>query len=396
MNVSYRYSKLEPSPTLALDAKAKQLAAAGTKVINFSVGELDFATPAPIIDATIASLKSGHTRYSVAGGSPALRQAIADKLLRENQLHYNINEIVCGMGAKEILFHIFLSILNEDDEVILSAPYWVSYTSHIQAAGGKAVVIPMAPADSPKRLTVDMIKSVITPRTKAIVLNSPNNPAGYILAPEELKALGEYLKLLGIWVISDEIYEYLAFDKPHASMAALVPALRDTFILVNGLSKGFAMTGFRVGYCAAPETVAKLVRTLQSHSSTCLPKFIEEAAITALQSGSSLMQPAIAKLKERRDLAVQKLQNIPQLKLVRPEGAFYIFMDIRDCLAKSQFGPDNTMAFSNYLLEKYHVAMVPGEAFGAKGYLRLSYALSTEDLITGIDRLTKALQEIVR
>ncbi len=393
MDLSQRFSRLKPSPTLALDARAKELSRQGTKVYNFSVGEPDFATPELVVETCIEALRAGHTKYGQSGGGVALREAIAAKLKRDNHLTFEPDQIVCGMGAKEILFHLALGLLNEGDEVIVPAPYWVSYTTHIEAAGAKAVIVPM-PADlSQATVTPEVLAPLITPRTKAIMLNSPSNPAGYVMSRASLEKLGKFLADQKIWVISDEIYEYLAFDLPHVSLLEVCPALKDRFILVNGMSKGFAMTGFRVGYCAAPLPVAKLIRSLQSHSSTCLPGFIEKAAIAALERGSALMAEDVHLLKNRRDEAVRLLRDIPGMKFVPPQGAFYIYMDLRSCLAGGRFGPDATMAFSEFLLEKHHVAMVPGEAFGTKGFLRMSYAVNNNDLRVGIERLAQALKE---
>lgn len=391
--LSRRYAQIPPSPTLALDARAKALAAEGTKVLNFAVGEPDFSAPQAVVEATIAALKQNKTRYGVAGGGQKLRELIAAKLLRENKLTFDPSQIVAGIGAKEILFHLFLTLLEEGDEVLLPTPYWVSYTSHAIACGAKCVTLPLA-AEAP-RITKDMVERALTPRTKLVMLNSPNNPAGYVLSESELRAIGEALRDKNVWIISDEIYEYLAFDRPHVSLLTLMPELKDRFILVNGLSKGYAMTGFRVGYCAAPEPVAKLVRTLESQSSTCLPPFIEEGAIKALELGPGVMADDIAKLRSRRDLAVKRLKEIPDTRFLKPEGAFYVFIDVRDALKHDpRFKNDDTLAFSRMLLEEHHVAMVPGEAFGTKGFLRLSYAVNNEDLEEGIARLAQALKAL--
>ena len=243
LTLSKRMSQLQPSPTVALNTKAKELAEQGHKVINFSVGEPDFPTPAPIVEAGVKALREGKTKYGAAGGGLPLRKLIAEKLLKENKLSYEPNQIVVGIGAKEILFHVALSILNEGDEVLIPAPYWVSYTEHVLAAGAKPIVIPMPDDHNAPRLTPDMIKPYVTERTKAIMVTSPNNPAGYVIPPEEMEILGRYLADKPWYIISDEIYEQMSFDGPSISMATLVPAVRDRFILVNGFSKGYAMTG---------------------------------------------------------------------------------------------------------------------------------------------------------
>ncbi len=391
-SLSQRISQLQPSPTVALNTKAKELAEQGHKVINFSVGEPDFTTPMPVVEAAIEALRQGKTKYGAAGGGLPLRKAIAAKLAQENQLIYQPSEIVVGIGAKEILFHLSLALINEGDEVLIPAPYWVSYTEHVIAAGGKPVVIPAPSEHSGPRLTPAMIAPYVTSRTKAIVLTSPNNPAGYTLSTAELRDLGQYLSDKPWWIISDEIYEYMSYEAPHVSLATLSPALRDRFILVNGFSKGYAMTGWRVGYMAGPAKVAEIVRTLQTQSSTCLPGFVEEGALKALSLGPLYMQDKMDLLKSRRDLAVRLLRDMPDVDMIPPTGAFYVFIDIRKVLAKSPlYSNDNSLAFSARLLETSHVAMVPGEAFGTPGFLRLSYAVHEDVLQEGLRRLSLAL-----
>ncbi len=395
ISLSARISHLQPSPTVALNTKAKELAEQGHKVINFSVGEPDFPTPEPIVEAAIEALRQGKTKYGAAGGGLPLRKAIAAKLEKENQLSYQPSQIVVGVGAKEILFHLALALINEGDEVLIPAPYWVSYTEHVLAAGGKPVVIPYPQDHKGPRLTPEMIKPYVTAKTKAIVLTSPNNPVGYVMEREEIKELGAYLADKPWWIISDEIYEYMAYDGEAVSIGTLCPAVRDRFILVNGFSKGYAMTGWRVGYMAGPARVAELVRTLQTQSSTCLPAFVEEGALKALSLGPDLMKDKMQVLKGRRDLAVRLLQDIPDVDMIPPKGAFYVFIDIRKNLEKaSAYKNHNSLAFSAALLEKHHVAMVPGEAFGAPGFLRLSYAVHEDVLTEGLRRLRVALQEL--
>lgn len=395
LSLSKRISQLQPSPTVALNMKAKELAEQGHRVINFSVGEPDFPTPAPIVEAAIEALRQGKTKYGAAGGGLPLRKAICAKLEKENQLSYTPQQIVVGVGAKEILFHLTLATINEGDEVLIPAPYWVSYTEHVLAAGGKPVIIPAPKNHEGPRLTPAMIEAHVTPRTKAIVLTSPHNPAGYTLERGELSELGRYLEDKPWWIIADEIYEYMSYDAPHVSLATLCPRLRDRFVLVNGFSKGFAMTGWRVGYMAGPPAVAELVRTLQTQSSTCLPPFIEEGALKALSLGPDIMRENLQVLKGRRDLAVKRITAMPGVSMIPPRGAFYVFIDIRKVLAKSPlYSNDNSLAFSARLLESHHVAMVPGEAFGAPGFLRLSYAVHEDTLEEGLARLSQALASV--
>ena len=391
MELSSRISGLKPSATGQLSAKANQLAAEGHKIYSFAVGEPDRPTPDLVVDTAIASLKKGRTKYGPSGGGLALRQAISGKLKRDNQLSYPPDQIVAGMGAKEILFHSFMAILNEGDEVLVPAPYWVSYQAQIEACGGRMVVIPMTNDLEGGMLTPEMIEAYTTSRTKAILLTSPNNPAGYILGDEELQNLAAYLKNKPWWILSDEIYEYMAFDKDHVCLPLVEPTLSDRYLHINGLSKGFAMTGWRVGYLAGPSCIVGVVKTLQSHSSTCLPPFVEDAAVAALKEGPGLLGDMFKELQQRRDMATKLLDGVSGISYIPPEGAYYIYLDLRDWLASSQYKEGGTMAFSNMLLEKHHVAMVPGEAFGTPGFLRMSYALKEEDIAEGIKRLEAAL-----
>ncbi len=385
MTFSKRILSVKPSPTLALNAKAVQMSKQGKKVLNFAIGEPDYLTPSLVVDRAIESLKAGRTRYTPSGGGPELRQAIADKLMRDNGLSFDINQIVVGAGAKEILFHTFMSLLNDGDEVILTAPFWVSYADQIRAAGAVPVIIPIP--DGGRMPSLEVIESYATPKTKAFIFNSPNNPAGYILTELELKTLGTYLSNKPWWIIADEIYEYMSFDAPHISLLKACPELRDRFVLVNGMSKAFAMTGWRVGYCAAPIELAAMVKSLQSHSSTCIPGFIEDASVVALKAGLPLMEKDINTLRIRRDLAVQTMKKLGGFKYLYPQGAYYLFIDIRSQLKNGE----SSLAFSDRLLEQFNLAIAPGEAFGAPGFLRLSYAASNATLLDGIERLHKAL-----
>jgi aspartate aminotransferase len=392
MQTSKRIQKISPSPTVALNSRAKELKQAGADVLNFAVGEPDFPTPKAIVDVAIKALQDGKTKYGTAGGGIPFRQAICDKLKKENHLDYKIEQVVCGTGAKELLFHIFLSMLNEGDEVILTAPCWVSYGDQIIAAGGVPVIIPIP--ENTDGLLVDpkIIEKYATKKTVAFVLCSPNNPVGNALTKQELSTLGSYLETKDWWVISDEIYEYFSFDHPHHSIAELCPKLVNRTVVVNGMSKGFAMTGWRVGYCAGPVELMKLVRGLQSHSSTCLPPFIEEASTFAIKQGSSLMAKEVAIMGKRRDFAIECIRSVPGVSYIHPQGAFYLFVDIRKVLAKSsKFKDLDSLSFSNYLLDEFHLAVVPGEAFAAPGFLRFSYAANEDVIKGGFERLHKAI-----
>lgn len=380
--LSSRMLRVQPSPTIIMNSRAAALAREGKPVISFAVGEPDFATPKPIVDRAIEGLKAGHTKYGAAGGGIDLRNAIAAKLKKENKLDYAPEQIVVGIGAKEILFHLMLTLLNEGDEVIIPSPYWVSYADQVIAAGGKPVVLPLPEGFPEKGFDVSLIEKYATKRTVALLLNSPNNPTGYTFSESELKDLGKLLKTKDWWIISDEIYEYLAFERPHYSLLNLFPELKDRFFYINGFSKSFAMTGWRVGYVCGPKEPVAIVRSLQSHSSTCLPGFIEDAAITAIQGGRALVEKELGELNIRRQLAVSEISQISGIKVGAPHGAFYLFCDVR---GKTQ---DSLQFCEGLLLEKY-VVTVPGEAFGAPGFFRMSYAVTEKKLIEGIRRIAE-------
>ncbi|MGE0172979.1 MAG: pyridoxal phosphate-dependent aminotransferase [Oligoflexales bacterium] len=388
MDVAQRISLLSPSPTIELNSLAQQLKKRGEQVVNFAVGEPDFDTPDVIIQAAIAGLKKGQTKYGASGGSLELRTAICQKLLKENKLSFKPENIVVGTGAKEVLYHMFMAMLNEGDEVILPAPYWVSYSEQVKVAGGVPVVIPFAGLENP--IDVEAIARAITPKTKAIVFNSPNNPAGYIMKQNMWQKLAQMLKKTDCYIISDEIYEYLSFDEAYHSIIESDPNLMERLVVVNGCSKGYAMTGFRVGYLAAPKPLADAVKTLISHSSTCIPGFIDHAAQTALAHGPELLAKEWAGLRKRRDIALELLNGIRDVRFIYPQGAFYIFIDIRAILDKQRDKYPSSMTFGKMLLEKHKVAMVPGEAFGCPGFLRLSYTVSETDLRKGIMELKAA------
>jgi aspartate aminotransferase len=364
--------------------------AAGERILNFAVGEPDFATPQEVIDKTIQSLHEKKTKYGAAGGGMPLREATVQKLASENKLNYKPEQIVFGMGAKEILFHLCLTLIDDGDEVLIPAPYWVSYTEQIKAAGGIPVVIPMADGERP--IAPKTWSEYVTEKTVGIMLNSPNNPTGYVFNEVELFHIKDFLEAhKNLWAISDEIYEYLTFVGTHKSILNLCPEdLNERLILVHGLSKGYAMTGYRVGYMAGPLAVAKQVRSFQSHSSTCLPPFIEDAATYALSRGRDLLTEEFKTLNHRRQKAVAILveNNIPH---VIPEGAFYLFIDARKYLKENSQKYKDTLALCDVLLTEYKMAIVPGEAFGAPGFMRFSYASSMEDIEAGLGVLSRVL-----
>ncbi|GMA50821.1 aminotransferase [Alicyclobacillus contaminans] len=387
--ISSRVRNIAPSATMSVDAKTKALLKEGKPVVNMSVGEPDFNTPLPASFAGIQAITEGNTRYTAAAGTLELRRAIASKLMVENGLQFSPEQIVVSSGAKHSLFNIFLSICDDGDEVILPAPYWVSYPEQIRLAGAVPVIVSCDEASGYK-LTPEQLEAAITPKTKAVLLNSPNNPTGAVYSESELRALGAVLARHDVYVVTDEIYERLVYNTRHFSISALVPELQPRTIVVNGFSKAFAMTGWRLGYIAAPLDVAKAIASLQSHG-TGSPSTISQAAgVVALQSFDPSM---VEEFHRRRDVLVRELQSMPGIQCLMPEGAFYVFPNISGVFGKKLGGKvvDSAATFCELLLEHDLVAAVPGEAFGAPNNIRLSYATSMANIETAVERIRSFL-----
>lgn len=390
--ISSRVRNIAPSATMSIDAKTKALVKEGKPVVNMSVGEPDFDTPAPAAFAGVQAIAKGNTKYTPAAGTLELRKAIASKLMVENGLNYLPEQIVVSSGAKHSLFNVFLTICEEGDEVILPAPYWVSYPEQIRLAGAEPVIVSCDEQNGYK-ITPEQLEAAITPKTKAFLLNSPNNPTGAVYSEAELHALGEVLMRHDIFVVSDEIYERLVYNTKHISLPALCPELAARSIVVNGFSKAFAMTGWRLGYVAAPPDIAKAMSSLQSHS-TGSPSTISQAAgVTAL---ASFQPEMVAEFQRRRDFLVHELQTMPGIECLVPDGAFYVFPNIRQVFGKELQGKviSSATEFCELLLEHELVAAVPGDAFGAPNNIRLSYATSFENIQTAVERLRRFLSRL--
>jgi len=383
-----RVRELKPSPTLQITAKAKELRSKGVDVIGFGAGEPDFDTPDFIKEACIKALKEGKTKYAPSAGIPELREAIAEKLLKENRVEYKPSEIVVSAGAKMALFLVFMSILEEGDEVLVPSPYWVTYPEQVRLFGAKPVEVPLSPEEGFK-LTLDALKEKFTERTKAVVLNSPNNPTGAVYEEEELKKIAEFCVERGVFIVSDECYEHFVYEGKFVSVASLLPEAKELTFTVNAFSKSFSMTGWRVGWVACPEPFAKAVAGLNSQSVSNVTTFAQYGALEALKNpeGVNFVKRMRETFKRRRDLALEELSRIEGVKTVPPQGAFYLFPDFR--LYAEKVGGD--VKLSELLLEKGRVAVVPGSAFGAEGFLRLSYALSEDKLVEGIRRIGEVL-----
>jgi len=378
--VNKTIAAIQPSVSLAITSKAKAMAAEGRSVCSFAAGEPDFDTPEAIKAAAAAALGRGETKYAPAPGLPALRSAIAEKLEKENGLTYDPSQIVVSDGAKHSLFNIFMTICSPGDEVIIPAPYWLSYPEMVRIAGGTPISV-FCGADSGYKLTPAQLEAALTDRTRALVLNSPCNPTGSVYSGEELRALAELAAERGAYIVSDEIYEKLVYDGAvHVSVGSLSDAVFERTITVNGFSKAAAMTGWRLGYMAAPPDVAKAASALQSHSTSGAVTFAQYGALEALTNGIPGLDDMVAAFAERRARIVARLTAIEGIECVKPQGAFYAFPSIEALGIGS-------VEFAERLLEEKAVAGVPGKAFDADGNIRLSYACSLETIEEGMDRL---------
>ncbi len=373
---------IKPSQTLAISSLAKQMVEEGHPVCNFSAGEPDFDTPELIKQAAITALLQGKTKYTPVAGVPKLCQAIAEKLKRTNGLEYTPSQIIVSCGGKHALALIFQTLLNPGDEVLIPAPFWLSYPEMVRVAGGKPVFIHTT-SDQGFKITPQHIECLVGPSTKAIVINSPSNPTGVMYSPEELRALGETALKHDITIVSDEIYEEMVYDGlKQVSAASFSKDFYDNTILVNGFSKTYSMTGWRLGYTAGPAHFIKAMNALQSHCASAPNTFAQWGAIAALEQGATSASEMVTAFDARRRRIYALMSAIPGVKCVKPNGAFYIFPDI------SSFGLDS-VAFSKRLLEQEHVAVVPGVAFGADACVRLSYACSMEEIEDGMKRFAR-------
>ena len=383
--LSARVRGIAPSATMSIDAKTKALLNDGQPVVNMSVGEPDFDTPKAAAFAGIKAIVNGQTRYTAAAGTLDLRKAIVSKLMRENGLQYTPEQIVVSSGAKHSLFNIFLAICDPGDEVILPAPYWVSYPEQIRLSGAEPVIVSCTEASGFK-MTPEQLEAAMTPKTKAVMLNSPNNPTGAVYSREELTALGEVLLKHDVYVVTDEIYEKLVYGVEHYSINGLVPDLMSRTVLVNGFSKAFAMTGWRLGYLAGPLDVVKAVSSLQSHATGNPASMSQAAGVAAFDAFDLSMVEAF---HERRDHLVRALKEMDGIQCLMPDGAFYVFPNISALYGKSLEGKriENSNDFCTMLLETDLVAAVPGSAFGAPDNMRLSYATSMHQIQLAVERI---------
>lgn len=396
MDLSKKVQKIEPSVTLAITAKAKEIKENGIDVISFGAGEPDFNTPENIINAAIKAMQDGNTKYTSVNGILLLREAICKKFRDDNNLEYKPSQIVVSTGAKQSLANAFLAILNPDDEVIVPNPYWVSYPELIRLADGKPVFVEGDEASSYK-FNKENLEKAVTEKTKAIILNSPNNPTGTIYTKEELIEIAEFAKKYDLIIVSDEMYEKLIYDgKKHISIASISSDAYERTIVINGLSKSYAMTGWRLGYCGATEKLAKLMTNVQSHMTSNVCSITQYAAIEALNGPQDKVNEMILEFEKRRNYMEKTLEEINGLSIIKPEGAFYIMINIDKCLGKEIDGEiiKDSMDFSAKLLEHEKVAVIPGKAFGLDNYVRVSYATSMELIEKGLERINKFINKL--
>ena len=393
--ISGRVGSIAESATLAVDAKAKALKAAGRPVIGFGAGEPDFPTPDYIVEAAVrASRDPSNHRYTPAGGLPELKAAIADKTARDSGHAVEPGQVLVTNGGKHAIYQAFATVLDPGYEVLLPAPYWTTYPEAIRLAGGVPVVV-QADESQGYLLDVDELERARTPRTKALMFCSPSNPTGAVYDPDQVRRIGEWALEHGIWVISDEIYEHLVYDGAEAaSMPAQTPELADTCIVVNGVAKTYAMTGWRVGWLIGPADVVKAATNLQSHLTSNVCNVAQRAALAALGGGLSVVEEMRSAFDSRRRTIVAMLNEIPGLECPEPKGAFYAYVSVKGVLGRPVGGATATTSaeLAEVILDQAEVAVVPGEAFGTPGYLRLSYALSEADLVEGVDRIGRLLK----
>lgn len=396
MTLSTRVQAIKPSPTLAVTARAAKLKAEGRDIIGLGAGEPDFDTPQHIKDAAIGAINKGFTKYTPVGGTPGLKSAIIAKFKRDNGLDYTAKQILVSCGGKQSFFNLALAVLNPGDEVIIPAPYWVSYPDIVIIAEGKPVIVE-AGIEQGFKMTATQLEKAITPKTKMVVINSPSNPTGAVYSLEDLKALAEVLKKHpGILIATDDMYEHIALtDEKFVNILNACPELYPRTMVLNGVSKAYAMTGWRIGYAAGPENIITAMENVQSQSTSNPTSISQVAAEAALNGDQGCITPMLKAFRERHEFVVNALNKIPGVSCIMAGGAFYAFPDARGAIAnlhkKGTLKQATDLALSEYLLNEAGVAVVPGSAFGAEGYMRLSFATSMDNLKNALERMARAL-----
>ena len=392
--ISNNLKRIKPSPTIAVTQKARELRAAGKDVVGLGAGEPDFDTPINVKNAAIKAIRDGDTKYTAVDGTPALKKAILKKFKRENKLNYKLDEITVGTGGKQVLYNTFMATLNKGDEVIIPAPFWVSYPDMVLLAGGKPKIVKCDEKDGFK-ITPAKLKAAITKRTKWIILNSPSNPTGSGYSKSEIQKLAKVLiKNKKVHILSDDIYEYIVYDNfKFYTLAQVAPDLKDRILTVNGVSKSYCMTGWRIGYAAGPKEIISAIRKIQSQSTSNPSSISQAAAVEALNGKQDFIKKRAKSFKERRDFVVKSLNNIDGISCLKPNGAFYVFPNCKKLLNKRTKLKKDT-DFVQQLLEKQNVAAVQGSAFGLDRYFRISYATSMAKLKIAMSRIKKFCEDL--
>lgn len=394
MDLSQNALQITPSMTLEITAKAKQLKAQGIDVIDFGVGEPDFDTSDYIKEAAIDAIKKGYTKYTPSSGISELKKAVCNKLLKDNSLKYQPEQIVISNGAKHSIYNALCAILNPDDEVIIPVPYWLSYPEMVRLAYGKPVFV-KTKAENDFKITAEELKNAITSKTKALILNTPNNPTGSVYTKEELEELAKIIEEANIFVISDEIYEKLIYEGSHISIASLNEKIKELTILVNGMSKAYAMTGWRIGYTASSLEIAKVMSNIQSHTTSNPNSIAQYASVAALSGDETVIKRMAEEFNKRRIYMVERINKIKGLKSNKPQGAFYVMVNIDEYIGKEIKGKiiRGSIDFANALIEGANVAVVPALPFGMDNYIRISYATSIENIEKGLNRIEEFLNK---
>jgi aspartate aminotransferase len=390
-------NRIKESPTLAITAKAAKLKSEGKDIIALAAGEPDFDTPDFIKEAAIKAIKDGLTKYTPVSGIPSLKEAVVKKFKRDNKLDYEINEVIVGVGAKQCIFNLFLALLNLGDEVIVPAPYWVSYTDIVELTGAFPILIKCG-IDQSFKITPEQLEKSITKKTKIVILNSPSNPTGSVYSKSELKELANILiKYPDIYIVTDDIYEHIRLDEqPFHNIVMVEPKLKDRCIIINGVSKAYSMTGWRIGFAAGPEKIISAMGILQSQSTSNPTSISQAAAEAALLGDQSCITPMLNAFKERHTFVVNAFNNIEGLDCIKAQGAFYLFPYAKNAIEslyrKGKIKSNDDIAFSDYLLDTKGVAIVPGSAFGSEGYFRISFATSMDNLGEALLRIKEAIE----
>ncbi len=395
MLISKRVSHINPSPTLNITDRAKKMKAEGIDVIDFGTGEPDFDTPINIKKAAKTAIDKGFTKYTASSGIKELKDAICQKFKSDNQLEYQPDEIIVSCGAKHSIFNIIFALCDEKNEIILPSPYWVSYPEMIQIVGAKEIVLKTTQRHNFK-ITPHQLEYAITPKTKLFILNSPSNPTGMVYTKSEMEQISKIIIQSGIYCISDEIYEKIVYDTKHTSIACLGKEIKERTLVVNGLSKAYAMTGWRIGWTAGPKQIIQAMSNLQDHSTSNPVSISQKAAVEALTGYQGDLSKMVMEFKKRRDYIISRINSINGLSAVMPQGAFYCWVNISDILGQKFNGRaiENSLQMADLLLSYAHIAVVPGCVFGDDNYLRFSYATSMENIIEGLNRLEKFIRGI--